>query len=138
MEGTRRFGLAVVRFQQTVFVVVGLAQLLSAVRAWRDAGGPDGWVLLSGALIAGCVLAAVAVQRQIVRVGDGRIAWRLGYQHHDLPFDQVADIRRDPRWWAAASQVVTTDGRVLRLPLQPRHGPEVWHLVLGERNPAAP
>ena len=135
MEGTRRFGLAAVRFQQAVFVVVGLAQLLSAVRAWRDAGGPDGWVLLSGALIVGCVLAGVAVQGQVVRVGHGRIVWRLGHQHHDLPFDQVADIRRDPRWWAA-SQVVTTDGRVLRLPLQPQHGPEVWQLVLGDRSPS--
>jgi hypothetical protein len=74
--------------------------------------------------------------RSLVHVSHGRISWALGFRRHDLAFDEVADIRRDPRWWAT-SQLVTTDGRVLRLPLQPHHGSEVWHLVLGDRTPSA-
>lgn len=135
MEGTRRFGIGIVRFQQGLFAVVALTQLLGAFTAWRDAGGLDGWVLLSAALVVVCGLAAVAVHGQVVRVGEGRISWRLGLRSHDLAFHEVAEIRRDPRWWAA-SQLVTTDGRVLRLPLQPQHGSEVWRLVLGDRTPS--
>jgi hypothetical protein len=134
--GARRFGVGQARTTQGVFAFVGLTQVMAVVSDWRYAGGPDGLTVISalGAVMS-LVLVLVVAPRSIVRVGEGRISWWFGRRHHDLAFDEVADIRPDPRWWAA-SQLVTTDGRVLRLPLQPHHGPAVWRLVLGDRTPS--
>lgn len=134
--GVQRFGLVQARAMQGVFALLALIQTLQAVSGWRQAGGLDGMVVVS--VCAAVLSAAVVVIApwSVVRVGDGRIAWAVGVRRHDLAFEEVADIRQDPRWWGA-SQLVTTDGRVLRLPLQPHHGAEVWHLVLGDRTPSA-
>jgi hypothetical protein len=133
--GTRRFGVGWARAQLTVWLLLALVQALTAVNAWRDAGGPDVWALLWLSIAAISVLNALSAQAGVVRVGGGRLAWGFGRRRHDLAFDEIADIRRHPQ--ADRSEVVTTDGRVLRLPLQPHHGSEVWHLVLGDRTPSA-
>ena len=137
MEGTRRFGVGQVRWMQVAYAFLAVPQVLAVVGDLRHGGTPDGWTAISALGAVGSVLVVLlVVPRSIVHVGDGRLRWWVGRQHHDLTFDEVADIGPDPRWWGS-SQLVTTDGRVLQLPLQPQHGPEVWHLVLGDRNPAA-
>lgn len=120
---------------QAAFGVLGASQVLAVVGDLRYSGGPDGWTMVSavGAVLS-LLLVLLVAPRSIVRVGDGRIAWAVGRRRYDLAFDEVADIRRRPH--RDASEVVTTDGRVLRLPLQPQHGPEVWQLVLGDRTPS--
>ncbi len=135
--GLQRFGVGQVRATQGVFAFVGTTQVLAVLSDWRYAGGPDGWTVVPAVAAVASLVAVLAAGRSLVQLGDGRISWALGLRHHDLSFDEVADIRPDPRWWVASSQLLTTDGRVLRLPLQPQHGPEVWQLVLGARNPAA-
>ncbi|GAB4065729.1 hypothetical protein GCM10028777_16240 [Angustibacter speluncae] len=114
---------------------VGLSQVLAVVGDLRYGGAPDGWTVVSAlGAVGSLLLVLLVVPRSIVHVGDGRLRWWVGRRHHDLGFDEIADIRRHPR--SGGSQVVTTDGRVLRLPLQPQHGPEVWQLVLGDRSPS--